>query len=109
MLAIFEMDSPTLLTSLMKPAPLMAAVSLALGSCEGERKREEEGGRGRKREEEGGRGREGGGERVLGVGKSEFTKKKTRPRLLQPVLKPIHTISVPHLYIMDVQSHLERR
>ena len=28
------MDSPTLLTSLMKPAPLMAAVSLALGSWE---------------------------------------------------------------------------
>ena len=33
--AILEMDSPTLLTSLMKPAPLMAAVSLALGSYQG--------------------------------------------------------------------------
>ena len=40
--AILEMDSPTLLTSLMKPAPLMAAVSLALGSytCMRERERE---------------------------------------------------------------------
>ena len=34
LLAILEMDSPTLFTSLMKPAPLTADVSLALGSCE---------------------------------------------------------------------------
>ena len=46
----FEMDSPTLLTSLKKPAPLMAAVSLALGSCQ--RRGKGEGGKGRERERE---------------------------------------------------------